>query len=167
MNIYEWDVSSLGPTSGTASIKITNISAPFPTDNLSGGSANGILPLVVRVPGQPLRVRVEPSVFSPNGDGALDFATASITASKPWKLSVVDQGIVATGDLAAEPLVVAWDGNIRGKGLGDGQYRLKLEEDSATPSVLPVEATVSIDTTPPRIETLAVSEIDMRPGFGT
>lgn len=132
---YVWNISSLRGSGATMSLTIRN----------NGEAVK--MPIVVRM-APSLKLKVETPCFSPNGDGMLDAATMSVKTSLPWKLSLEGKGTIARGVGSAQ---IAWDGKVDGQQLPDAQYRLLLEEDSATPSYQPSSALITVDTAAPEI----------------
>lgn len=79
-----------------------------------------------------LGVAVQPSVFSPNGDGAYDTMalTAELRSPAPWQVTVTDTAGRPLREFSGGGLApaAAWDGkDAAGKACPEGRYRVRLQ----------------------------------------
>ncbi|GEM_PF-5804375 len=153
---YIWNISHLSGNAATMSVRVFNDhTLPQKYD------PSYAHPIFVRINPTPpkisLKLDVDTPIFSPNADGALDFATGSIKAQGPWKLSVVEHGEITTGT-GNTPL--SWDGTVNGVKLPDGEYTLRLE-DANNPSSK-AEVKVVIDTIAPDLQDAYISYVSAK-----
>lgn len=141
---YVWNISALINSSATMDLRIHH-------NGLGAG-----MPIIVRL-APSLNLKVGTPFISPNNDGTCDVASLSIKTTGAWKLSVVDQGQIANGSGNQS---ISWDGKLNGQKLPDGQYRLRLEQDSPNPTMQAVEGAITIDTTPPSITDVDIAQVD-------
>lgn len=79
-----------------------------------------------------LAVAVQPTTFSPNGDGAFDTVAlqAELRHEAPWTVTVAEAGgrVVRTFTGTAGKVAVSWDGrDAAGKAVAEGRYELRLQ----------------------------------------
>jgi hypothetical protein len=100
-----------------------------------------------------------PRVISPNGDGVNDDTTLSFTLAQnvPVRLDIMQSGVVVgspfSGQLAAGPQTLPWDGTGFGAPLFDGTYRATVTVTDQLGDVQ-LEVPITIDVTPPKLTLL-------------
>ncbi|MEK6275277.1 MAG: N-acetylmuramoyl-L-alanine amidase [Actinomycetota bacterium] len=107
--------------------------------------------------------RVEPEVFSPNGDGRFDMARFNFLLNGPAHVTLSVRlgkrtiGEVFAGDLDGGQLTIEWNGRFR-RGVGEREYRADLR---ATSPVATVKQTVPVvvDRTGPRLKLISLSSL--------
>jgi len=108
-------------------------------------------------------LRVEPQVFSPNGDGRLDTARFQFQLNGPARVTLIVRlgkrtiGQVFAGQLEAGLRTIEWNGRFR-RGVGEREYRADLR---ATSPVATVKQTVpfAVDRTGPRLRLVSSSTL--------
>ncbi len=108
-------------------------------------------------------LRVVPQVFSPNGDGRLETTRFNFQLNGPARLALVIRqgkktlGQVFTGQLAAGPQSIEWNGRFR-RAVGEREYRADLH---ATSPVATTRQTVmfAVDRTGPRLRLVSSSTL--------
>ena len=154
--------TAAGDTFAFSGVNLTaglNTLALQSTDSL-GNPANAGLQVTLDTTRPAGTVRVELSVFSPNGDGDRDDATFWLTGTSPmsvklaaWELTVINNTTVITRVTGAgEPIPgMTWDGRQLSGGIapdGDYEYTLTLTATNGLTSATPAQV-VTIDTAPP------------------
>jgi hypothetical protein len=107
--------------------------------------------------------RVEPEVFSPNGDGRFDMARFNFQLNGPAQVTLSVRlgkrtiGQVFAGQLDGGQLTIEWNGRFR-RGVGEREYRADLR--AASP-VATVKQTVpfAVDRSGPRLKLIALSTL--------
>jgi hypothetical protein len=108
-------------------------------------------------------LRVEPQVFSPNGDGRLDTTRFQFQLNGPARVTLIvrrgKQGIgqVFAGQLEAGQRTIEWNGRFQ-RGVGEREYRADLR---VTSPVATVKQTVpfAVDRTGPRLRLVSSSTL--------
>ncbi len=108
-------------------------------------------------------LRVEPQVFSPNGDGRLDTTRFNFQLNGPARVSLIVRqgkkaiGQVFDGQLEAGQQRIEWNGRF-GRGVGEREYRADLR---ATSLVATTRQTVifAVDRTGPRLRLVSSSTL--------
>jgi N-acetylmuramoyl-L-alanine amidase-like protein len=105
-------------------------------------------------------------LFSPNGDGRLDFIHLSYTM--PWPgnalLDLIRSGIpvgsLFSGTVSPGPQTLVWDGLVAGTRALDGAYRVLLTVSG--PTTITHAETLRVDTTPPRLRLVTRRPLRLR-----
>jgi hypothetical protein len=108
-------------------------------------------------------LRVEPQVFSPNGDGRLDTTSFGFLLNGPARVSLTIRrgtkviGQVFSGQLTSGQQSIDWNGRFRRR-VGEKEYRADLR---ATSAVATTRQTVplAVDTTGPRLRLVSSSTL--------
>lgn len=125
------------------------VSAKLPTGESSTAGSDVLVSRTLSALG------ISPATFSPNGDGASDTTTFTFTLAKPalvaLRILAADGSALAlpyTGNMAAGPQTITWDGNGVAGRLPDGTYTAQLTATDPTANLVQ-QVQVTIDTTAP------------------
>jgi len=151
------------PTFGTG-VKYRGLEVDYAFINYAGLGATQRISLLYGWGSPPAKLRVEPSVFSPNGDRILDLAyfypeLNNREKIKSLTLDIFDQdgkfliSRLPVQDKTAK--VIAWDGKVDGKTLPDAVYTASLTAEYENGSSESNMVNVEIDTTPPSMTVTA------------
>jgi flagellar hook assembly protein FlgD len=138
-----------------------------------GGRLYALLPQIrktVAAMGQPKIFEVElgDPFISPDGDGVGDTiaVTCRLSQDADWKMRVTDaQGsLVRSVSGSGKTVEASWSGHDNdGARVPDGTYTLTVDATSPDGEARPATAAVYVDTTPPRLQSAAVSPTPFSP----
>lgn len=112
-----------------------------------------------------LRLRVDPPLFSPNGDGFQDQAFFYPVLKEPleishWRMDITDGRGKRFRRLTGSgfPALIRWDGfDKQGRQVPEGNYRLSLQVWSGR-TLLAVQNKVVVDVRPPQVDIFVASQ---------
>ena len=139
-----------------------------------GNTAEAVVALTLDAPAHLIAAAsVNPSLFSPNGDGVLDLArvqlgllreanvTMRVLDAAAQPVAVLHQATAPAGTLA-----VTWDGRNGAAAWPDGDYAVKIDVADVQGALSPEQATlaVTVDATAPAIALTEPAHGHVRPG---
>ncbi|MEW6042603.1 MAG: OmpA family protein, partial [Elusimicrobiota bacterium] len=121
----------------------------------------------------PCALKVDPEIFSPNGDGIKDGTfflpeVAQMEKTKSWEVSITDASDKVIKKLGATeeaiPKIITWDGKDEmGKYIIEGKYSVEFRADSPDKIAKSKKALLTADMTQPEV-TLTASATTFSPG---
>jgi flagellar motor protein MotB len=159
------------PTFG-AGVKYRGFEVDYAYINYTGLGSTQRISLLYGWGTPPAKLRVEPSVFSPNGDRILDLAYFYPVLNRRQKIRSLTLNIFdrdGKNFISSLPVqnkaskIIAWDGKVDGKTFPDAIYRASLTAEYENGSSESNMVSVEIDTTPPSM-TVTASPVISIPG---